>query len=58
MENELLLECMRTFAQRVRTDRLDQESDWQTEAYREAVRNYAADLSEQLLEVYYPPEDE
>ena len=58
LENVQLLECMRTFAQRVRTDRLDQESDWQTEAYREAVRNYAADLSEQLLEVYYPPEDE
>lgn len=58
LKNVQLLECMRTFAQRVRTDRLDQESDWQTEAYREAVRNYAADLSEQLLEVYYPPEDE
>lgn len=58
LENGRLLQRMRAFAERVHTDRLDQESGWQVDAYRETVRDYVEKLSEQLLEAYRPPEEE
>lgn len=58
LENGQLLQRMRAFAERVHTDRLDQESGWQVDAYRETARDYVEELSEQLLEAYRPPEEE
>lgn len=57
LENAPLLERMRASTAQVHMARLDQESGWQVESYRQAVRDYAAALNEQLLEAYRPPED-
>lgn len=58
LRNEQLLEQMRAFSKKVQTDRLDQDTDWQIEDYRQAVRSYVSELSRQLLDIYQLPEEE
>lgn len=58
LENARLLEQMRGFARKARTDCLDQEADWRLEDYKQAVRDYVSELSEQLLDPYRPPTEE
>lgn len=58
LENAELLERMRTLSQKAGTDRLDQDTDWQMEEYRLAVRAYVTELSERLLDLYQPPLEE
>lgn len=58
LENAPLLEEMRFCSKRAREDRLDQETDWQIEDYRQAVRAYVSELSGRLLDPYQPPTEE
>lgn len=58
LQNAQLLELMRAFSRKVQTDRLDQDTDWQIEDYRQAVRSYVSELSGQLLDKYQLPTEE
>lgn len=52
-----LLENMRTFQHMAYQMRLDTETGWEPEDYRQALRHYAVTLNEQLLESYQLPEN-
>lgn len=58
LEKKELLEKMRTFSTRAYQLRLHKDTDWEAEAYRQALRNYTEELSSQLLEPYQLTEDE
>lgn len=52
LEKEDLLEKMREFGNMAYQQRLYTDADWEAEAYRQALRNYAEELNRQLLEPY------
>jgi len=58
VEKKMLLEKMRSFQHMAYEMRLDKETDWEPESYRQALRHYANTLNTQLLEPYRLPDED
>ncbi len=56
-ENQDLRDMMTEFCDRVHTDKLDLQENWEAEDYRLALQSYCEDLNQRLLNPYHPPED-